>query len=65
MTVKQQAEVILRILIIFLSALFILSIVNGGITLFIVIGALSVTYLFLHYWEKRFLSKQHKKVKVK
>jgi len=62
---KQGVEVILKIVIVFLSVLLMLSVFNGGVTLFMIVGALGATYIFVHYWRKRIVSPQHKKVQVK
>jgi len=67
MILREKIETILTIVIVFLSTLLVLSIFNGVVTLFMVAGALGVTYIFVHYWEKRFLRLQQKikSVKVK
>jgi hypothetical protein len=63
MTLKEKIEVILIMVIIFLSALFIFTVINGGLSIFITIGALSLTYIIIHYWEKRFLKKKQQRMK--
>ncbi len=65
MTSRQKAEIILRIIIVFLSALLVLGILNGGITLYMIVGALGATYIFVHYWRRRVVALQQKKVQVK
>lgn len=57
---KHEIEAILKILCVFLGSLLLLSVFNGKITIFMVMGALSITYIFVHYWEKRFLVKKQK-----
>jgi len=60
---QEKIETILKIIIVFLGALLILSFLNSKITLFMIIGALGVTYIFVHYWQKRFITAQQKKHK--
>lgn len=55
---KQELEAIMKIIIFFLGILLFLSILNGKIAIFTVIGALACTYIFVHYTEKRYLKKQ-------
>jgi len=62
---QEKIEIILKIIIVFLSALFILSVFNDGVTLLMTIGALGVTYIFVHYWQKRFVIAQQKKIQVR
>ncbi|PID51941.1 MAG: hypothetical protein CR972_04545 [Candidatus Moraniibacteriota bacterium] len=57
---KKNIEIILTIFIVFLGSLLIFSVVNGKVTVFMIIGALSVTYIFVHYWERQFLKKKYK-----
>lgn len=63
MSVREVIDVVAKIISVFLGTLLLFSILNGDITIFMVIGALSVTYLFIHYWEKRFLAHKNDKVK--
>ena len=65
MTRKQQIEIILKIVIIFLVILFILTIINGEVTVFLNIGALAMTYIILHYWQKKIKKATGEMVKVK
>ena len=65
MSLKQKIETILKIIIVFLGALLALSVFNGEITLLMIIGALGVTYIFVHYWQKRFVIAQQTEVQVK
>ncbi len=62
---KQIIEIVLKIIIIFLSALLILSIFNGAVTLFMMVGALGVTYIFIYYWQRRVISLKQEKVQMK
>lgn len=62
---REKIEIILKIVIVFLSALLVLSIFNNGVTPFMVVGALGVTYIFIHYWQKRIITLQQKKMQVK
>ena len=57
---RQNIETILTIVIVFLGFLLILSMLNGAVTAFMSIGALSITYIFVHYWERQFLRKKYK-----
>jgi hypothetical protein len=61
MSKKQQIEVILQIIIIFLSALLFLSILMGNVSIEIITESLVITYIILQYWEKRYLKKMSKK----
>jgi hypothetical protein len=66
MDIRKKIYAVLKIVIIFLSSLLFLVILNGKISLFMIVGALSITYIILHYWEKRFLAiKKINKTKVK
>jgi len=65
MKIREKIEIILKIIIIFLSALFVLSVSNGEVTLFMILGALGVTYIFVYYWQKRFIALQQKKIQLK
>ena len=60
---RQQIDISLKIIIVFLSTLLVLSIFNGAVTLFMVAGALGVTYIFVHYWERHFLRLQQQEKK--
>jgi hypothetical protein len=59
---REKIEVVLKIFIIFLGILLVLSVLNGAVTAYMTIGALSFTYIFIHYWEKRFLAKKKREV---
>lgn len=61
MSLREKIDAIAKILSVFLGTLLFFSILNREITLFMVMGALAVTYLFVHYWEKRFLAQKTKK----
>ena len=65
MSFKQKVEIILKIVIVFLSALLVLSILNGTITLYMIAGALGATYIFVYYWKRKIITLQQKKVQVK
>ncbi|MFA5986495.1 MAG: hypothetical protein WC819_04090 [Parcubacteria group bacterium] len=55
---KQEIEAMLKIISVFLGTFLLFSILNGSVTIFMTMGALSVTYLFVHYWEKRYAKKK-------
>lgn len=57
---KQEIEAILKIVCVFLGSLLFLSVLNGRVTSIMIIGSLAITYIFVHYWEKRFLAKKQK-----
>ncbi|HIP50312.1 MAG TPA: hypothetical protein EYG99_02575 [Candidatus Pacebacteria bacterium] len=62
---KQKVEIILKIVIVFLGALLVLSVFNGGVTLFMIVGALGVTYIFVYYWRRKIIALQQRKIQVK
>lgn len=49
---KAHCETVLTIVIFFLSALLLLGVLNGKITALMLVGALSLTYLFVRYWRR-------------
>ena len=66
---RQQVELILQIIIVFLLAFLLLSWLTGGVTLYSAVNGLVITYIILHYWERQYLKKKqqkkHKIIKVK
>jgi hypothetical protein len=54
MSSKQTTEAIMLIVNFFLGVLLLLIVLNGGLNSFMIIGALTSTYIFVHYWEKRY-----------
>lgn len=61
MTVRKAVETILQILIIFLSAVWIFSIFLQEVSMYSLIPSLSITYVIVHYWEKRLIHKRLRK----
>lgn len=58
MTISQKIEVVCRIVIVFLVILLIFTILNGVVNMYMTIGALSGTYIFIHYWQKSYKKRQ-------
>ncbi len=65
MSLKQKIEIILKIVIVFLSVLLLLSLLNGGVTLYMIAGALGATYIFIYYWRRKIIILRQKKIQVK
>lgn len=51
---KSVVEAVLVIIIFFLSVLLLFVILGQDVTLHMIIGALASTYVFVHYWEKKY-----------
>lgn len=52
---KKEFDAVAKIMIVFLGTLLFFTVMNGGMSIFMLIGALCVTYIFVHLWEKRYL----------